>query len=261
MFGLLSAENQRRCQPPLGVEELRKIAESSVKVLPDEIELPPAGWGDAIVSWAKQTGDPNTVKKAEALKVEISDKLPEAADGRLTLSLTRYVASGVEGGSFAAVVSFRGLEVTVSGLTGDELISAERVRARCLAEKLVIPPIKRKAWNTLLDTAMAQCMDIEVPQSDSVVGACIETIIEFVDDMADTTSWADFPAGKDRYRFAHGDNSYSVHTATLRRAVSKIVYDARRKDVTAALKALKAVAHHSPGGGCRMTRVTLTQHG
>lgn len=259
MFGLLMAENNRRCEPPLGADEVRKIAASAVKVLADEIELPPDGWGTSLVTWAKQTGDPNTLKKAESLRVEIEDKLPDAAGGRLAISLIRYVSPGVDGGTFSATVTFKGREVTLSGLLGEDLNSPERIKAKALSEKLVIPAPKRRAWDAMMEAAMAQCMDVEVPREVSIVGACIEAAVEFATEKADTKDWSDFPMGKDRMRYDHGDNTYSVHAASLRRAVARAVPDAKRKDITAALAALDATPHRSPNGTVRMTRLTLME--
>jgi hypothetical protein len=257
MYALLAAENKRRCVPPMEPDEVRRIARQAVKVLPDEIELPGDGWGDTIVNIAKQTGDAATVKKAEALRVEIGDKLPEAPKGALTVNLIRYVSPDIAGGVFSAVVNYMGHDATISSLTGEDLNSADRIKAKCLAEKLVIPAIKRKAWDSLLKTAMAQCLDVEVPRESSVTGACIEVIMEMVEGLANTSDWSDFPAGKDRYKFDHGDGSYSVHARALRSTVERAVRDAKRKDINAALDAISAVPHRTPNGGIRMQRITV----
>lgn len=258
MQSMLMAENQRRCDPPLDAAEVRKIAESAVKVLPDEIELPPAGWGSSLVGWAKQTGDPATLKKAEALRVEIEDKLPDPAHGKLALGLIRYTASGVDGGTFSATVTFKGREVALSGLTGEDLNRPDSIKAKCLAEKLVIVLPKRKQWDALLEAAMSQCVDVEVPREVSVVGACAEVILEAIADLTDTDNWEDFPKGNGRYRFDHGDGTYSVHSETLRQVVRKRVWDSKRQHITEAFKAVGAIPHHAANKSkTRMQRVRL----
>lgn len=257
MLAMLQAENRRRCSPPLPTDEVQKIAQSAVKLLADEVELPPDGWGTSLVNWAKQTGDPNTLKKAESLRVEIEDKLPDAANGKLGISLIRYVSSGVEGGTFSATIAYKGIEITLSGLLGDDLYSPERIKMKCLAEKLVIAVPKRKGWDAMLENAMSQCLDVEVPHEVSITGACIEAVLEVVGDMADTGDWKDFPAGKDRYRFCHDDGTFSVHSSTLRQAVGRMVRDCKRPHITAAMKALGAIPHHTPDRSCRMQRVKI----
>lgn len=255
MFGLLQSENMRRCEPPLAVDEVRRIAASAVKLLPDEIELPPPGWGTAVVNYAKATGDPGVVKRMESMRAEIEAKLPEPDAGRMVVDLTRYRSDGVEGGTFSATISFRGREVTIGGLTGIDLTNCRAVKAKCLEEKLVIPEIRQRQWDSLMNEAMSRCVDVDISPEASTQGACMEAIREFVVEKQSTEDVTRFPAGRDRLRLDHNDGSYSVHAGALRSYVRRAVPDSRRKDTTAALKAMHALTYVT-SNSVRMVRIT-----
>lgn len=259
MYAMLMAENQRRCEPPLDAGEVRKIAEQAVKVLADEVDLTAPGWDDAWVKAFAATGDAGLAAQANALLTKAKDRMPDFAKGELSVDLVRHTVPGSPGGTFAVTVQYKGQEAVLHGVTGDDLTDIARLRGRCIAEKLLIPKLKQKRWDGILGDALNQCIDIEVPPDVSVTGACADAILEVVADLTDTTEWADFPKGKDRYRFNHGDGSYSAHSGYVRQSLKRMVWDAKRNHVTEAMRSINAIMHKAGNGKCRMVRVRLDE--
>lgn len=257
IYALLRDVNARRCKPPLPDDEVRKVAESIAKYPVEDIIIP-QNWGWSIDDLKKRGFDEETLAAAAKANEAVRKTLPDPGSDTVRLSLKRkWSQDSSREVELIAIVSVGRQTCTVPKLRGRDVLTQSVMVAFCYEQGLMLPKIKSAEWKKLAAQALAERHDEEVTEEETVVGACIVAARDWISFLGDTKDWGDFPSGNDRMRYAHGEGVYSVSAKQLRASVAGAVRDARRADVSAALRHMGAFRHATPGGKTIMLRVKL----
>lgn len=257
IYALLRDVNGRRCKPPLEDGEVRTIAESIARYPVNEVEIP-QNWGWNLDDLKKRGADEETLAVAAKANDVVKKTLPDAGSDMLRIELKRkWSKDSSREVELVAVVTLGTQSCTVPKLRGRDMLMQETMAGFCYEQGLMLPKVKRAEWRKLIGQALAERHDEEVTEEETVVGACIVAARDWISFLGDTKDWGDFPSGNDRMRYAHGDGVYSVSAKQLRASVAGAVRDARRADISTALRHMGAFRHTTPVGKTVMLRVKL----
>lgn len=253
IFTLLQTANDTRCKPPLEDSEVRKIAKSiSEYPVDDVVSVEPWGYSPEQL---KQLGvDAGTIAKVAKVNEEVKQALPEPGSNATTLSLVRRWSNDSSEAYFVARLTTGTQTVVVQPLSGAKLMSFRIVAGLCLEQGMALPVMKGRDWRAMYLAALAERQDIEVGKEETVVGACVQVIMDWVRTRSPTTNWKDFPEARERCRIDEDDGAMVVSGQGLREHVSRSVRDAKRPDVSSALRKLNAADCRTPNKRHRMLR-------
>ena len=259
LCALLLDVNKRRCKPPLDEGEVRKIAESIAKYPVEEFEIAqPWGTGWDLDALKKHGADEETLATAAKANDAVKKKLPEPGSDVVRLEIRRkWSKDSSREVELIAKVSYGNASVTVPKLRGHDVLSQDTLAALCYEQGLMLPKMKRADWRKLAAQAINERHDEEITEDETIIGACIVAARDWILSLDETTNWKDFPSGCDRLRYVHKEGMYSVSAKQLRNNIAAVVRDARRSDVSAALRSMGAFRHPTPGGRTMMLRITL----
>lgn len=255
---LLQAVNQRRCFPPLEAEEVRKIAKSIARYKVEDLEI--GGWNlDDLKAWG---ADDQVISVAAKANAAIKAALPDKGSDAVKLDLKRkWSMDSSREVEFVATITIGGQTCTIQKLRGRDILSYEAMVVHCFEQGMALPKMKRARWKELAVAALGARHDEQVTEEETVVGACVVCIVDWMNDLAVTVNWRDFPVGNETMKYDHGGGLFSVSARRLREVVYRQVRDAKRGDINEALRRLNAHRHTAPAGSPVMLRVRVDNDG
>ena len=251
---LLRGVNASRCRPPLDDKQVVAKAKQAAKYSVDEMEL--GGWD--LYDLKARGADEATIAVAARANAAVKAALPDNAGEGVKLSLRRkWSRDSSREVEFVATIEVAGQKCSVGKLRGRDVLTYGVMVAHCFEQGMVLPKLTKGQWRELAVAALSERQDEEVTAEETVIGACVVAITDWVDGLLDTMNWRDFPTGNSTHRYAHPDGSYSVSAKMLRDFVTRAIRDARRSDINEALRRMNAVRHVAPSGNPVLLKIRV----